>query len=113
MSMGLPFVSIYDMGLVLSRGAPQRQLTMDDPLLSMLVIEQSPTPLSLSPPLESMKTTESSSKVPWALYILWILLSPIVPLRPSALISSVLFPAFGSFPNSTGSIASVSWKGLC
>ena len=84
-SMGLPLVRIYDTGLVLPHAAPPRPLSMDDPLLSMLVTEQLPTPLSFSPPLESMKTMESSSKTPWALYIL----SSMAPFWPSAPVSSV------------------------
>ena len=90
MSMGLPLVSIYDTGFVLPCAAPPRPLAMEDPLLSALVTEQSPTPLSFSPQLESTKTMELSSKT------------------PSASIFLVLFPVFGSFPNSTGLVANVS-----
>ena len=46
--VGLPLVIIYDTGLVLPRAVPPRPLAMDEPLLSALVTEQSPTPLSFS-----------------------------------------------------------------
>ena len=48
---GVALVSRYDTGLVLPRAAPPRPLALDEPLLSALVTEQSPTPLSFSSPL--------------------------------------------------------------